>query len=622
MLLIGIDVYDGGGSLNGCVNDIVAIERLLTQRVGIAADRVTKLASARDGDTDAATLPTLANIRAALARLGDREIVGRDDRVLIYYSGHGTQCIVTDTTKRRFAREALLPKDKVNNGVRQFLFDWELNQAIAKIVACAPRTTVILDSCSAGGATRGPFATSPSDRFFATPDPVQVNHEIGAGSRGIVWSLGSVEECQVIAACRDDQRARESAGADGVHHGELTRALLAQLSMLTDAELERVYWSRIWRGVDTAVRTANPSQAPWLFGRYGRRLFSFDTDEEGDVGYAIVQVPAGFELDVGALHGVTDDAEINVYGATPVTFAPLNSPNDKPVGRIRITQTWPERSVGTPVVPFALPVAPRGRLAVAGREAALRVQLDTADLTMLAAIQRSKLVEVVSDAAEVLLVKRHDGWVVTDDLHDAEPGGPQLAVIPHNSPDPSRVLEHYLAYLAPLRMARACWDLPGALAISVLDCNGALLDPSVAQLGALPSVRDLRVNDRVCFAVDNTASMPLSVTLLDCAASGRVLLLGEAVIPANGRYVAWDGATLGKPFVAGIPTDRRVGIDRLVAIGTTNPAVKLHVLQRGIGFQDLTVRGNRALSQQIDSHRSKQPLAQWTSATRSVCITR
>ena len=33
VLLVGIDAYDGGGSLTGCVNDIDAIQRLLIDRV-------------------------------------------------------------------------------------------------------------------------------------------------------------------------------------------------------------------------------------------------------------------------------------------------------------------------------------------------------------------------------------------------------------------------------------------------------------------------------------------------------------------------------------------------------------------------------------------------------------
>ena len=49
VLLIGIDAYDGGGMLTGCVNDIDAIQRLLIDRVGVMPDRITRLAAPRTG---------------------------------------------------------------------------------------------------------------------------------------------------------------------------------------------------------------------------------------------------------------------------------------------------------------------------------------------------------------------------------------------------------------------------------------------------------------------------------------------------------------------------------------------------------------------------------------------
>ena len=141
VLLIGIDAYDGGGMLTGCVNDIDAIQRVLIDRVGIAPDRITRLAAPRTGtvhETDVPEAPpTLDKIRAEFTRLGSEE-VGAGDSVFIYYSGHGTQCIVAESTGRRFSREALLPKDKVRGIQRRFLFDWELNALIARIAERTP----------------------------------------------------------------------------------------------------------------------------------------------------------------------------------------------------------------------------------------------------------------------------------------------------------------------------------------------------------------------------------------------------------------------------------------------------------------------------------------------------
>src|SRR5690349_14498780 len=130
VLLIGIDAYDGGGSLRGCVNDVDAVQGILLDRLGVPARRVTRLVSPRYGarhDTRiAGRLPTLAAIREELRRLAGDEVTP-SERVFIYYSGHGTRLVLEDAEGRRFPREALLPKDKVRGPDTRFLPDWELN---------------------------------------------------------------------------------------------------------------------------------------------------------------------------------------------------------------------------------------------------------------------------------------------------------------------------------------------------------------------------------------------------------------------------------------------------------------------------------------------------------------
>ena len=214
VLLIGIDTYDGGGMLTGCVNDIDAIQRVLIDRVGIGPDCISRLAAPRSGspvETDVpAALPTLDRIRAEFARLGS-DAVSPGDRVFIYYSGHGTQCIVADAGGQKFSREALLPKDKVRGLERRFLFDWELNALVAAICARTPSVTFILDSCSSAGATRDAFEQENAlDRFFNTPDEFHLEaNQTGPGDlvRGVTGAASRVPGCLVVAACRDDERA-------------------------------------------------------------------------------------------------------------------------------------------------------------------------------------------------------------------------------------------------------------------------------------------------------------------------------------------------------------------------------------------------------------------------------
>lgn len=210
-----------------------------------------------------------------------------------------------------------------------------------------------------------------------------------------------------------------------------------------------------------------------------------------------------------------------------------------------------------------------------------------------------------------------------------------LEVIPASQLEVVRpVLEHYLAYITPLRMARACTDLPGMLSISVLDCKGAAqIAPATAQAGALPAVRSLRVGDRVCMAIDNTADKVLSVALFDCAPSGRVLLLAEVRVPASvpqpdgttlpGRQVVWADTVIGRPFCVSVPAGKTVGVERLVAIGTTSTTASLQALKRATTFASLIpppgMRGVAASGPAI-ARGAAPTLDQWTSTTSSVRV--
>jgi Caspase domain len=644
VLLVGIDAYDGGGGLTGCVNDIDAVQRFLVDRVGVPRAHIRRLAAPRTGaphETDVPEeLPVLDTIRAALERLGTEE-VGPADRVFIYYSGHGTQCIVSDGGHRRFAREALLPKDKKRGTEYRLLFDWELNTMIARIAERTPAVTVVLDCCNSGGATRGLDAveTKCRDRFWPTPEiPLAAGAGSPAGSvRGIASALGSLQRCQIIAACRDDQRARESDGEAGVSNGELTRALVTCLSTVPAAEVQNLRWGRIWRGVEAAVGEANPRQSPWLSGSFGRRVFGFGPDDDTDPGYAVVQVPAGYRVDAGSLAGITVDAEIGVYAAEPPAFPPLDSSEDLAVrkGMIRVVRAERASSEAVAATPFVLPEAPRGRLVRAGRDARLRVALSPDDARMAARLAASPLImRVEPEQAELTLARRADGgWALVDDVHGAgqAAGEPVLAVIPADRLDVARAaVEHYHAYSAPLRMARACRDLPSLLRLWLLDCNYAHLTAEEAQNPDLPQLQpgahapyEIDVGTHVCFVIENAAEVPLSVALFDCATSGRVLLLGEKRVPKLAKHVFWLEDTLGKPFTAGLQDDRRVGVDRIAAIATTRPDVSLRYLERRQAFAEILAPPVRAEPRRRDMRAAEErPPESWTSALTAVWIVR
>jgi len=99
-VLIGINKYPNlppSKQLHWAVNDVTALKRVLVEKYDFPEANVTVL-------TDKAA--SKQGIVKALSALADRRRVGKEDRILVYFSGHG-QTVKTDDGEMGF----LLPSD-------------------------------------------------------------------------------------------------------------------------------------------------------------------------------------------------------------------------------------------------------------------------------------------------------------------------------------------------------------------------------------------------------------------------------------------------------------------------------------------------------------------------------
>lgn len=150
-LVIGINQYAAWPQLSHAVRDAQAVRESLVSRFGFRADHVTLL-------TDAEA--TRANILKALnERFGDAKRVKRDDRVFVFFAGHGS------TRRLANGREVgyIVPVDAGLNDLQSDAIAMPQLQEVAEAIT-AKHALFVIDACYSGlGLTRGGAAGSDSN---------------------------------------------------------------------------------------------------------------------------------------------------------------------------------------------------------------------------------------------------------------------------------------------------------------------------------------------------------------------------------------------------------------------------------------------------------------------------
>jgi len=142
-LVIGIDKYAKWPGLHHAVPDAKSMEQLLVTRFGFKPENVTAL---YDGEA------TRANILRALNdKLTDSKRVKRDDRVLVFFAGHGS------TRKLASGRDVgyIVPVDAALDDLASDAISMPQLQEVAEALS-AKHVLFLVDACYSGlGLTRG-----------------------------------------------------------------------------------------------------------------------------------------------------------------------------------------------------------------------------------------------------------------------------------------------------------------------------------------------------------------------------------------------------------------------------------------------------------------------------------
>ncbi|KAF7554808.1 hypothetical protein G7Z17_g2648 [Cylindrodendrum hubeiense] len=300
-LLIGIDYYawDEIKNLNGCVNDVIAIEAYLQSRKpGCIITKLTARCKARKRvEADDSSLPTYQNIVQKLKELSNDCQSG--DLVYIHYSGHGVsrgKKELPDDGGNNLMGMALVPTDAMVAG--NYLTGYHLGLIVKEMIEIrGARDTVILDVGSAQGVCVGAIYnvyTGPGlvgkeecgllisqicitavDDFMSEGTPINESGgdrtlSVKPGNLAILqkWALPEkVEVCLLV----EDSRIRSS------FESEILKT--PNLDLVTDAELPATWKDRIKDGdFTTKIRRRKASSV------------ETDTDDEID------EKPESFEI--------------------------------------------------------------------------------------------------------------------------------------------------------------------------------------------------------------------------------------------------------------------------------------------------------------------------------------
>ena len=620
-VLIGIDDYPRK-PLGGCVNDIDQIERILLDRLNVPAERITRFAApaARAASTTRleSRNPTRDELRSFLEGLAGE--VGPADAVFLYYSGHGSR-VTTEVNGQRISREALVPVDYWNEEDPQhqrLLYDYELNGLLARVAEKAGDLTVVLDCCHSASVDRG-----DGERRVEIPEVQELSSEALPGgdlTRDASGMASAAAAHMLVAACRANESAYEAKPdkAWPRQQGAFSRTLVEILGAL-DQPLQSLRWWDISVTLTDrlkALADAARPQNPMIVGHEGRRVFGGPWARR-DLGFALSQSGESFHIGAGTLTGLSEGAEVAVYGAEPDRFPLLNSAQDHAarIGLLRVDKA--ETSSCTAVAVnggFKLPQGARGRLVRPGEPDLLVVALDPFDARLAASLADWGIVGAPPEkpGAEARLRRENGRLHLGDEIYDRN-GEPPLASFPGDRPGLAEVvLDHYARYRQALRLSSRC-DLSGVLEVKLLDAPERQLSPEDLQapgFDELPSGDpwryQVREGDGFVVRIANRAKDPLEVFLLNCAGSGRVEHLGSAQIPAGAMHVLWSSRKLGIPFYPTVAADRTEIVDRLIVVGTTLPDQDLSYLELDDSFADVIARfpdremGTRSLSPLVE----------------------
>ncbi|NUM37297.1 MAG: caspase family protein [Candidatus Brocadiae bacterium] len=157
-LLIGIDIYPNmpQENLQGCKNDVFLIKNILMSRFSVPESNIHILT-----DEKATRSGILESWDILLKKV---QTHGPGARVLLFFSGHGSQKKDEEGDEEDGKDETIVPSDSTFDEGKADILDDEIEKYLEQLQKAKAYTTVIWDCCHSGTGVRGGIKTRGIDR--------------------------------------------------------------------------------------------------------------------------------------------------------------------------------------------------------------------------------------------------------------------------------------------------------------------------------------------------------------------------------------------------------------------------------------------------------------------------
>jgi hypothetical protein len=611
-LIVGIDNYaDGTGQggrdgviyrpLRGCVRDALEVERFLRDS-GVAAERITRLIAPRrngPGSELPATpgsLPTYDNIVSAWQRVIATANPG--DVVYVHYSGHGGRCATLfPAFKSNGLDESLAPCD-INQPTGRHLRDVEIAMLLKQMAQRELLTTLVLDSCHSGSATRGDEAqarrgdhddTVSRTGQSADNSAVASRADLEVMAKHLASSVRRAEESwridaggaassltTIIAACRAHESSYEYAFDGTTRRGALTHFWLDTLRQRTAGTTYRTAYRQTFARVQSVFK----EQAPMLLGASDRLVLGTSTLAQPS-SIAILDVDGDrVTLAAGASGLLSVGTRLAVLPAeVPPELADLSSMRQIEVTSVAATSSR-ARVIGDPghqqppitlgsqavIVTYA-PTMRREVCWVPSKQPSSEELIARAELEReIAADTTNAIGLATTEAAHYQVTIERSRFVILDPAGSPLPHlRPEIQVTDANA---ARTVKNRLVHLArfhnvqELTNSDPCSPLAGKLELSLHASHGGM--PAEQPL---PVDLPLPCGSEFYLRIRNRSSRPLSLGIFDLAPDW-----GIEYVNHESTLSVESGAFIDVQLLASLPAGYETATDVLKVIGTLDHA--------------------------------------------------